>query len=89
MSKATSLSSRVRAGSAEVIEDIEESIRSASEGPPKSVLRASGFRLRFEGGGAFGSAVEAAEFSTLHLRSSFIPGSIVVLMCGVDGGVVW
>jgi hypothetical protein len=33
--------------------------------------------------------VEAAEFSTLHLRSSFMPGSIVLLFCGVDGGVIW
>lgn len=68
----------MRAGSVEVMEAIEESMRSASEGPPKSALRASGFRLRFEGGGAFGSAAEAEEFSTLHLRSSFMPGSIVL-----------
>lgn len=52
-------------------------MRSASEGPPKSALRASGLRWRFVGGAVDGSLAVVEEFSTLHLRSSFMPGSIV------------
>ncbi len=52
-------------------------MRSASEGPPNSALRASGLRWRFVGGAAEGSLAVVEEFSTLHLRSSFMPGSIV------------
>lgn len=53
-------------------------MRSASLGPPKSALMASGERVVF-GGGALGSAALAEEFSTLHLRSSFIAGVIAMM----------
>ena len=77
LSNAMSLSSRVSSGSGERIAAMEEIIRSASDGPPKSALRASGFRCRFVGGPVEGSLAVVEEFSTLHFRSSFMPGSMV------------
>ena len=75
LSKATSLSGRVVCGERMAVMDCF--IKSASEGPPKRALRASGL-----GGGravgAWGSEVSVDEaFSMLHFRSWFIPGSMV------------
>ncbi len=56
---------------------IEARIKSASEGPPKRALSASGFRCRFVGGAVDGSLDVVEEFSTDHLRSSLRPGSIM------------
>jgi len=57
---------------------MEDIIRSASLGPPNSEFSASGLSPRFAGGAASGSLAVAEEFSTLHLRSSLRPGSILV-----------
>ena len=88
LSKAVSLSSRVTSGSVERMADMESFMRSASLGPPKREARASGFSPRLVGGAASGSLSVVEEFSTLHLRSSFSPGSIMawVVLCG--GGEV-
>jgi len=83
LSKAMSLSSRVSSGSGERIAVMEEIIRSASEGPPKSAFSASGFRCRFVGGPVEGSLAVVEEFSTLHFRSSFMPGSMICRL-GLD-----
>ena len=58
-------------------------IRSASEGPPKRVLRASALMGRPEGRSALGSVVLVgsvegfSEFSMPHFKSWFMPGSMV------------
>lgn len=69
LSKAINLSSRVISGSEERIAAMDSRIKSASLGPPKRELRASGLRPRFSGGAADGSLDVEEEFSTLHLRS--------------------
>ena len=81
LSKAMSLFSSVL--SSDNIAAIDCFIKSASEGPPKSELRASALIGRPEGRSALGSVVEvgsaeaSAEFSMLHLRSWFMPGSMM------------
>jgi len=78
LSKATSLSSTLSSGSLERTACMEEIIKSASLGPPISAAKAAGSRPRDEGGAASGSAADAAEFSTPHLRRLLSPGSIVL-----------
>lgn len=82
LSKAMSLSERVTEGSGERTADMEASIKSASLGPPKRAFKASGLRPRFEGGAASGSFAVVEEFSTLHLRSSLRPGSMIDVVYG-------
>lgn len=55
---------------------MESFIRSASEGPPKRALRASGLMGRAEGGSALGEVDGVSEFSMLHFRILFMPGSM-------------
>lgn len=92
LSNATILSETVTSGSEVVIADMEETIRSASEGPPKRAASASGLSVLW-GGGAVGSAAVEEEFSTLHFRRVDMLGSIavVVFVCRLweCGGVVW
>ena len=78
---ATSLLGSVICGDRTVAMD--SFIRSASEGPPKRVLRASALMGRPEGREALGSVVlvgsveGVSEFSMLHFRSWFRPGSMM------------
>lgn len=84
LSKAVILSSRVISGSVDRIADMDMFIRSASEGPPKRALRASGLIGREEGvlpSAEGGVAVEV--FSTLHFRRDWRLGSIVRVVCNV------
>lgn len=61
---------------------MDSTIRSASEGPPMRALSAAAFKPRFVGGAADGSFAVVDEFSTDHLRSSFMPGSMIAV-CAV------
>lgn len=74
------MSETLTSGSWVVIADMEETIRSASEGPPKRAARASGLSVLC-GGGAAGSAAVEEEFSTLHFSRVDIFGSIIAVGC--------
>jgi hypothetical protein len=107
LSKAVSLFWRIC--SAEELEEgsgvermtvMEWRIRSASEGPPRRVLRASGFRGRDVDSEVVVEVVvvvvvvgwEVEEFSMPHFRRSLRAGSfiVVLLLCIVFGvGEVW
>lgn len=70
-------------------------MRSASLGPPKRELSASGLRCLLEGGAVSRSLAVVVEFSTLHFRSSLSPGSMVyfeevlfLLKVGLYSGVI-
>ena len=66
---------------------MDDSMRSASLGPPKRVARASGLKPRFAGGAASGSlVVVVVEFSTLHFKREFMPGSMVDGVLVLEGG---
>ena len=83
LSKAVSLSGSPTWG--DCMAAMDSFIRSASEGPPRRALRASALRGRPEGRSALGSVVEVgsvegvSEFSMLHFRSWFMPGSMMEL----------
>lgn len=94
LSKAVSLSSSVIWGSVERIADMERFISSASLGPPKRALRASGLMGREEGVllSAEGFVVVVVGvFSTLHFKRDWRLGSILRLcfVCIVVVGLVW
>ena len=78
---ATSLFSSVICGDSTAAMD--SFIRSASDGPPRRELRASALMGRPEGRSALGSVVEVgsaeavSEFSMLHFKSWFRPGSMM------------
>lgn len=79
LSKATSLSDKVMSG--DWIAAMDCCISSASDGPPMSDFIASALRPRPDDRSGSVEAVESSrvvsEFSMLHFRSWFIPGSII------------
>lgn len=64
---------------------IDDTIRSASLGPPSSAFNASAVRPLFCGGPDEGSFDVVVEFSTPHFRSELSPGSMMMMVgssCG-------
>lgn len=83
LSKAVSLSARAMVG--DWMAAMDSFIRSASEGPPRRAERAAALRGRAGLGEVVlvvvvdGSVGGVSEFSMLHFRSWFMPGSMVGL----------